>query len=280
MEVRSPELAPELVGFPLGGRLPETLIPVVNDLHARRAEVVTTDDLARYSTGLTPSATARSLRRSGWLEPLRTKNAWAARFVMSPPHLGDFVELRARLRTHPNTPAAIAGKSVASVRNWLRRAAAATIGCPSKYQLPQCLDGLRVCRFQPQLPLDQISGLPVWKSETLIVFMVARPSQFDWVDIGDWLWEACIDADPALLIRELAGRRRSVWMKTAYLASRGDRVDAAKVLLHEAPRNGTGPYVFGHAESRAARTGIAAPQWSQEFQVLDYVLPTHWIPRW
>ena len=46
-------LSPELEGFPWGSTLPAGLVAVVNDLHARQAEIVTLADLARYDTGTT-----------------------------------------------------------------------------------------------------------------------------------------------------------------------------------------------------------------------------------
>lgn len=272
-------LHPALATFPWGSPLPQRLVQVVNDLHARGAEVVTVADLARTDTGTSPEDTARALRRAGWLQPLRTRGAWAVDFVASPSHIGAFVELRARLRTHPDTPAVIAGKSVALEHRWLRRGVAATIGCPPNYKVPRCLSGYSVCRWEPQIALDSAWGLPMWKPETMLVFMAARPSQFPWEDIAEWLWEACADADGDLVAAELAGRARSTWMKAAYLISEGDRPDIADILLAVAPDGDTGPYLLGHKEKNIGRFAYP-PAWSAKFQVMDYLLPAWWLPRW
>ena len=202
-----------------------------------------------------------------------------ARSIMSPPHLDSFVELRARLTTHPQTPAVIAGKSVAQVRNWLRRGTAPSIGCPASYKLPRCLSDYRICRWEPRVDVDVMWGLPVWKPETLLAFMVARPSRFPWEDIADWLPDACHDLDEELMLGELDGRPRSTWMKAAYLINEGERPDIAEALVENAPQEDTGPYVLGHREQRQGKF-IYPPVWSKEFQVMDYLLPTWWVPRW
>ena len=272
-------LNPDLVNFPTFAPLPSRLVPVVNDLDTRKAAVVTLDDLSRYDTGMSPADTARTLRRCGWLGPLRTRGAWSVTSVWPPPHFDPFVELRARLTTHPETPAVVGGKSVAQVRQWLRRGTAPTIACPPNYKLPRCLTGYRVCRWEPNLPVDDMWGLPVWKPETLLVFMVSRPSQFVWEDIADWLWEACDSLDEELLFGELEDRPRSTWMKAAYLITEGERPELSETLLERAPRDNTGPYLLGHREKRVGKF-IYPPMWSKKYQVMDYLLPTYWLPRW
>ena len=272
-------LIPELANFPTESPLPSRLVPVVNALHARGSDVVTLADLAFHNTGEAPAHTARTLRRCGLLGPLRSRGAWCVNFVMSPPHLESFVELRARLMTRPETPVVVAGKSVAQVHHWLRRGTAPTIGCPPNYKLPRSLSEYRVCRWEPRLPIDLMWGLPVWKPETLLVFMVARPSQFVWEDIADWLWEACDSLDQELLLGELEGRPRSTWMKAAYLINEGECPELAEVLLEKAPQEDTGPYVLGHREKRRGKF-IFPPIWSPRFQLTDYLLPTWWVARW
>ncbi len=275
----TPAVAPGLRDFPWRWPLPPRFVPVVNDLHTRGSEVVTVADLAQYDTGASPEDTARALRRGGWLEPLRTRGAWSVSFVTSPTHLGGFRELRARLSTHPSTPAVIAGKSVAQVHDWLRRGTAHSIGCPNNYKVPRCLSGYRLCRWEPRIAVDVTWGLPMWKPETMLVFMASQPSQFSWADIAEWLWEACDSIDADLVVAELDGRPRSAWMKTAYLINEGQRADVADAILGAAPNEDTGPYVLGHREKRIGRF-IYPPVWSPRFQVKDYLLPSWWLPRW
>ena len=54
--------------------VPDALVPVVADLAAKYALVVTLDDLASYEVeGWSPSEIAQVLRRKGWLFPLRCR---------------------------------------------------------------------------------------------------------------------------------------------------------------------------------------------------------------
>ena len=215
---------------------------------------------------------ARALRRCGWLEPLRSRGAWAVNCVMSPAGLGAFVELRARLRTQPDTPAAVAGKSVAALHQWLRRPTAPTIGWPSGLVAPRCLSDYRICRWQSRLESDSIGGLPVWRPETTLVFMAAKPAQFDWSDIADWLGDLVEAAEATALREELRESPRAVWMKTAYLLSQGGAEALAGNLQAHSPTGASGPYVLGHRECRAPAQPRRA-LWSKRFEVLDALLP-------
>ena len=261
-------------------RVPGVLKPVVADLDDKRAIVVTLDDLAAYEVdGHTPSEIAQILRRSGWLFPLRCRGAWRfCGFRLSWETPG-YEELRARLRVRPDTQACIAGKSVAQAHSWLRRPVMQAIGVPPRVKVPRCLDDYTICRWKPQIPLDEINGLPVWKPETLLVFMGARPASFVWGDIAEWLWEACENLDKQLLLSELKGRSRAAWMKTAYIIESGERPDLADTLLGLAPSNTKGPYLFadktywhGSLDKRL--------DWSAKYEVLDYVFPRWWMEKW
>ena len=260
--------------------VPDALVPVVSDLAAKHAVVVTLDDLASYKIeGWSPAEVAQVLRRKGWLFPLRCRGAWQFYGYGGSLRTAGFEELTARLRTRPDTPACIGGRSVAQAHRWLRRATAPTIGIPPRVKTPTCLSGYFVCRWQPQIPLDEIEGLPVWKPETLLVFMGARPSSFPWSDIAEWLWEACEPLNQHLLLGELDGRPRAVWMKTAYIVDAGERPDLADTLLEAAPSNAKGPYLFAdrsHRHGSIPRT----PTWSAKYQIVDYVFPRWWAEKW
>ena len=136
-----------------------------------------------------------------------------------------------------------------------------------------------MCRWQPQIPLDKIRGLPVWKPETLLVFMGARPSSFPWSDIAEWLWEACELLNENLLLAELENRPRAVWMKTAYIIDAGERPDLADTLLKLAPTNAKGPYLL--ADRTYRHGGLPkTPTWSAKYQIVDYIFPKWWIDKW
>ncbi|WP_419946899.1 hypothetical protein [Candidatus Poriferisodalis sp.] len=135
-----------------------------------------------------------------------------------------------------------------------------------------------MCRWDPQIPLDDVHGLPVWKPETLVVFMASHPSKFSWDGISDWLWEACDELQHQLLLAELHDRPRAAWMKTAHLVNEGERPSLAQAVAAAAPTSGKGPYVFGYRE-RDEPSFAVDPQWIVQFEVMDYVLPAWWLAR-
>ena len=260
--------------------VPDELVPVVLDLDSRQDLVVTTDDLASYAVeGWSPSEIAQMLRRKGWLYPLRCRGAWRFYGFGGSIRTARFSELRARLKVRPDTPACVGGKSVAQARHWLRRLTAPTIGAPPRVKLPRCLEDYTVCRWAPRIPLDEVEGLPVWRPETLLVFMGARPSSFPWEDIAEWLWEACESLDEQLLLSELEGRSRAAWMKTAYLVEAGERPDLAETLLRSSPSNTTGPYLFADSTYRHGALP-RTPEWSAKYEVVDYIFPRWWMEKW
>lgn len=268
----------DLAGLPGCVAPPADLVRVVNELRAERAEVVTLGRLARFEGSRCAGDIARALRRTGWLAPLRTRGAWSFAATLSPLHMGEFRELRAWLSASGGRGVCIGGKSAAQVRGWLRRPTAAAVGAAVGARLPRSLGGYRVCRWDPQVPLDEVHGLPVWKPETLVAFMASRPSKFSWDGIADWLPEACDALRPQALVGELDGRPRAVWMKTAHLVNEGGRAGLARSVAAAAPRSGKGPYVFGYRERDAAGFAVD-PRWIAQFEVMDYVLPAWWLAR-
>ena len=269
-----------LPDWPFTRPVPDALVPVVADLIAKRVQVVTLDDLASYGVeGWSPSEMAQMLRRKGWTFPLRCRGAWQFYNMVVSMRTHGFLELRARLRVRPDTPACIGGKSVAQANSWLRRPTGPGIGMSPRVKAPHCFQDYTVCRWQPQIPLDEIEGLPVWKPETLLVFMGARPSSLSWEDIAEWLWEACETLDEDLLLGELEGRPRAAWMKTAYLLENGKRPDLADKLVNLSPSNTKGPYLLA---DRTYHHGTLkrTPIWSAKYQVVDYVFPRWWIEKW
>lgn len=257
---------------------PADLVSVVNGLHSERAEIVTLDQLGGFERLRSADDIARSLRRTGWLAPLRTRQAWSFTPTLSPLHMGEFRELRAWLGRNSDSGVCIGGKSAAQVRGWLRRPTAPTVGAPTQSRLPRSLSDYRVCKWDPQIPLDEVHGLPVWKPETLVAFMASHPSKFSWDGISDWLWEACDELQQQLLLDELQDRPRAAWMKTAHLVNEGERADLAQAVAAAAPESGKGPYVLGYRERDDASLAVD-PQWIAQFEVMDYVLPAWWLAR-
>ena len=128
MDTATEELIEDLKEMPTTSPPPADLVGVVNGLARSNAEVVTLDDLAAFNTGRDPLQVVRALRGRGWLYSLPVNGAWRVLTGRPGPHMEVFTSLRARLRSVPNTPACIGGRSSAQVRNWLRRPTAAAIG--------------------------------------------------------------------------------------------------------------------------------------------------------
>ena len=101
----------------------------------------------------------------------------------------------------------------------------------------RCLDHYQIRRWAPQIPLDEFRGLPMWKPETLLCYMAARPSRISGEDLNEWLWAVCEHLDLDLLVAELEGQPRAVWMKTGYLADVGERPEFGEALAAAAPTN-------------------------------------------
>ncbi len=267
-----------MIDFPGTFAPPQDLVHLVNDLHAAHTEVVTLDQLTDCMRERSADEVARTLRRKGWLAPLRTRGAWSFTPTVSPLHMGEFREMRAWLGANPHSDVCIAGKSVAQVHGWLRRPTAPTICTASGVRLPRSLSEYRVCRWEPNLSLDHVHGLPVWKPETLLAFMAAHPAKFSWDGIADWLWELTASVDADLLAAELHGRPRAVWMKAAHLVNESDAPDLAVAIAAQAPATGHGPYRFGQRNDAVRRFGFP-PRWVPQFEVMDYVLPAWWTAR-
>lgn len=279
MSTATVRLIPELQDWPYTRPVTGALVPVVNSLREQDRVVVTLGDLAELLPRRAPHDIARALRRAGWLYPMRTRGVWgfsAARW--GAPHVPEFMELHARLRVRPDTPACIAGKSVAQLHDWLWRPTGPAIGMPPKVKVPQCLNEFHVDRWAPKIDLDEIYGLPMWKPETLLVYMAARPSRISWEDIAEWLWAACEGLDFDLLLAELEGRPRAVWMKAAYLIDVGERPALGEALATAAPDNARGPYLLGWRERQWPHP-VRKPVWVSKYEVLDYLLPMRWYPK-
>ena len=128
----------------------------LNALWYSRKRVVTLLDLEAVSGGIPAQRIARTLRERGWLRPLRARGAWRVAHGGSDPATGriaiyktaGFEELLARLSTHPDTPAAIAGHSIMEVVQWLKRPTGLIIAMPPGVAVPQCLGDFGVLRWK------------------------------------------------------------------------------------------------------------------------------------
>ena len=119
----------------------------------------------------------------------------------------------------------------------------------------------------------------MWKPETLLCYMAARPSRISWEDVNEWLWAVFENLELDLLVAELEGRHRAVWMKTGYLADVGERPDLGGALAAAAPPGGRGPYVLGWRERRLPYSTWDSPVRVPKYELVDYLLPIRWCPK-
>lgn len=245
------------------------MVPALNTLWESGLRVVTLADIAAASGDLPAARVAKTLRERGWLKPLSSRGAWLPARWAYHKTLG-FEELMARLRTHPDTPAAIAGRSVLEVAEWLKRPTAPAVGMPAGELVPRCLQRFVLHRWQPRTPLDTVDGLPVWSPAVLLAYMATTPARFGFGDAGEWLPRLCAATDLDALRSEVAGRPRSVWMKAAFVLWRGGCDEAAAAMARTAPGPAGGPHKFG----------VRSPRWGgrahPEFEVVDYIFVRQW----
>ena len=63
--------------------------------------------------------------------------------------------------------------------------------------------------------------------------------------MNEWLWAVCENLELDLLVAELEGRHRAVWMKTGYLADVGERPDLGAACRGGTVGGGGGPLCSG-----------------------------------
>ncbi|MDE0168008.1 MAG: transposase [bacterium] len=123
MSIITAALHPDLVDWPDTQPVRDALVPVVNALREQDRVIATLDDLAELLPGRAPQSTARALREAGWLFRMRTRGVWEfAGSRLGAPRTPGYLELHARMRVRPDTPACIAGKTVAMLHGCLRNA--------------------------------------------------------------------------------------------------------------------------------------------------------------
>ena len=251
-------------------RPPDEMVPALNALWYSDERVITLADIKAVSNGIPADKIAKILRECRWLDPLRTRGAWRpARWYCY--KTSGFVELAARLKTHPDTGATIAGRSAMAVHEWLKRPTAPTIGMAPDSLVPQCLSDYEILRWVPRTPVDVVEDLPVWSPAILVAYMATWPAKFCFADAGEWLPTLCKGVDLEALREELNGRPLPVWMKAAFVLWRGGDHGAANLIARSAPRGGKGPYKFG------VRTKRWGGKLYPEFDVVDYIFVSWWI---
>ncbi len=254
--------------------IPLGLAPLVETLELEQPRVVTAAQLSRWAaqSGVAWPAEVviRRLRERGWLLDLATKGVWEFAPASRAGALGSgdpLIELRATLARDPSAPLKVAAESAAYLLGLAsRRPEPEVFGAPEGVRRPKALGALRVVRWHPACEPIFRDGLPVWAPPTLLAFMGTRPSGYrDWPNVGEWLRPGAGQVTESDIERELGGRPRSAWARTAYLLHVGGNEAVAQTLLTQAPA-GRGPYYLG------ARTG---GRYVARFEVVDTLLPVN-----
>ncbi|MEX0620685.1 MAG: type IV toxin-antitoxin system AbiEi family antitoxin [Acidimicrobiia bacterium] len=251
---------------------PSSVANVLSELELEQPQVVTKRRLAelarRAGVTLPVSAVAERLQRHGWLLPLRTRETWefAPGSRAGPIGSGDpFIEVRATLARRPEFAVAVAYESSAWIHRLTSRIPAKhVLSIPQSESVPHALRDFRATRVQANLEPEQLQSLPVWRVESLVVLIGARPAAFrDWPNIDQWLDTAVGRVDPTLLLTELEGRPRSAWMRAGYLIETGGDTSLADRIRDDAPP-GSGPFYLGPRD--------APGRYNRKWQVHDSVL--------
>jgi len=246
--------------------IPKSLAPILEGLELRQPILVTKALLAEIieerGLELRPEVVAHRLQREGWLLSLRRKDAWefAPASRAGPIDSGDqFIELRAILKHRPSFPMAIAYESAAWLHNLARRSPDRhVIAIPKDQAIPKTLKSFRITRRCGKLDPIQITDLPIWRIETLIVLMAERPTAYKaWPSAMEWLPEAAAGIEDGLLFDELAGRGRPAWVRTGYLIEAAGNAELAHKIYEQIAPLVKGPYYFGTRR----RPGIHNKKW-------------------
>lgn len=246
--------------------IPKSLAPVIEGLELRQPVLVTKALLAEIiedqGLDLHPEAVAHRLQKEGWLLSLRRKDAWefapgsrAGRIDSGDP----FIELRATLEHRPEFSAAIAYESAAWIHNFARRSPAQdVIAIPWDVSIPKSLREFRITRRWGRLDPIQISELPTWRIETLLILMAERPTAYRaWPTVMEWLPQAAGTVEERLVLDELAGRGRPTWARAGYLFEVAGNPELAAQLYGKMDPPPSGPYYFGTRR----RSGIHNRKW-------------------
>ena len=252
--------------------VPSSLAPVVEELELRQPSVVTRSLLNEIASHTQPNlgadALAERLVRLGWLLPLRTRDAWefapAAR--AGPYRSGDpWIELKALLEHHPESPVAVAFESaVWELGHSSHQPQSPVVAHRRGWRPPKALDA-RTVSFDWHLAPRSVRGLPVWTEATTLVAASVRPSaQGNWANADDWLPDTFREAIVDDVLKEARGRSGTALARLGYLAEWAGRNDIADQIEELLPSQMPVTYL-GPREIRN--------RWNKRWRVYDAILP-------
>lgn len=258
---------------PTARPVPRSVASVLAELELLAPDVVDRDVLHRAmqaagdSRADAPGGVDRvidTLRRAGWLLPLRARGLWEFAPANRSGAYGSgdpLLLLRAFLTRRPDAPVAVAMES-AALRLHLaqhppsREVVAVGEGVYAEGALKEfrtvVLDlGRRAVR--------PVEGLPVHTVEALLVSMGIKPAGYrDWANVELWLSQAAAevvsreappDGSAASgvpgVVELLEGRPLAAWARVAYLLRLAEQEQAARQILTAAPGTPSGPVYLG-----------------------------------
>lgn len=268
---------------PTARPVPRSAASVLAELELLAPDVVDRDVLHRAmqaagdSRADTPGGVDRvidTLRRAGWLLPLRARGSWEFAPANRSGAYGSgdpLLMLRAFLTRRPDAPVAVAMES-AALRLHLAQH-------PPSHEVVAVGEGVyadgALKEFRT-VALDlgrgavrHVDGLPVHTVEALLVSMGMKPAGYrDWANVELWLGQAVtevISRDVAPnttpdgsvfsgvpgVVELLTGRPLSAWARVAYLFRLTEQEQAARQILAAAPGRPSGPVYLGPRDRRA-----------------------------
>jgi len=206
------------------------LAAIVEALELTQPETVTMtelDALARQAGVATePRVLAGRLRDRGWLLPTGVTGVWE--FVPGA-HAGPLshgeptMPLRAALRRDPGLRAALALGTAAWAHGLADRLPTRLdVAVPRDQPVPAALAReARITRFSSNLEPVTLKEVATERIETILVHLAAQPNAVrSWSSVQEWIPDAAVEADAALVETELTGRPKSVSVRLGYLLQR------------------------------------------------------------
>lgn len=234
--------------------IPRGLSSVLEELELERPQIVTTSQLAelceREGVKTPAKVVAARLRERGWLLATPQRGAWefapaelAGAYTSADPLL----PLKAHAAAHPKERFALAAQTAAWALGLADRVPA-VLDAAFERMPASVPEGVRATTYRPSIPTRTAKGVPALAPESIVVHMAQRPSAVrSWAGAAEWLPDVAYELNPGSVLEELAGRPRSVAVRTGYLLQ-GMRPDVAAVVMGAWPprsrvRFGTGPAV-------------------------------------
>jgi hypothetical protein len=223
-----------------------SLSGILQELELERPLLVTNKMLSdlkdKYSISSPAKTIANRLKKRGWLLPTDRKGVWEfipAEVAGIYSSFDPLLCFRAFLAKYPDMICGLTFQTAAWLYGDSNRAPSCLDVSIQDYKRSHLLKGhASVSVYEPRLPYQYITNVPVLSRESVIVHMVVKPSSVpSWASIPEWLPGFCagISADNILL--ELCNRPLCVVQRFAYLIQSVRPDIADEMLRNVTPKN-------------------------------------------